>query len=99
MHYLRKIKDRSARHIMLGIAVFAVLFLLSIGVSLFIKALPIMKEKSIGLLLTSGVWKPFKGDFGFLPYILSTVYVSLIAITIALPLSLLTSIYLNTYAS
>jgi phosphate transport system permease protein len=70
-----------------------------IGVSLFIKALPIMKEKSLWVLLSSVSWKPFKGEFGFLPFILSTLYVSLIAITIALPLSLLTSIYLCTYAS
>jgi len=99
MQKLRKIKDITARHVMRGIAVFAVLFLIIIGVSLFLKALPIMKEKNLWTLLTSANWKPFKGDFGFLPYILSTVYVSLIAIAIALPLSLFTSIYLNTYAS
>jgi phosphate transport system permease protein len=58
-----------------------------------------MKEKSLWVLLTSGSWKPFKGEFGFLPYILSTLYVSLIAIVIALPLALLSSIYLCTYAS
>lgn len=84
---------------MLGIAFFSLLLLLLIGVSLFFKALPIMKEKSLWVLLTSGNWKPFKGEFGFLPYIISTLYVSLIAIAIALPLSLLSSIYLCTYAS
>ena len=84
---------------MLGIAFFSLLLLLVIGVSLFLKALPIMKEKSLWVLLSSGNWKPFKGEFGFLPYILSTLYVSVIAIIIALPLSLLTSIYLCTYAS
>lgn len=99
MNYIRTIKDRSARYIMLGIVFFSLLLLLVIGISLFIKALPIMKEKSIWNLLTSGSWKPFKGEFGFLPYILSTLYVSLIAIIIALPLSLLASIFLNTYAS
>ena len=84
---------------MLGIAVFTILFLLVIGFSLFFKALPIMKEKNLWVLLTSANWKPFKGDFGFLPFIVSSVYVSLIAIIIALPLSILTSIFLNSYAS
>jgi phosphate transport system permease protein len=84
---------------MLGIAIFSVLFLIIIGISLFVKALPIMREKNLWILLSSANWKPFKGDFGFLPYIISTFYVSFIAIIIALPLSILTSIYLNSYAS
>lgn len=99
MKHIRAIKDKTARQIMLGIAFFSLLLLLVIGVSLLLKALPIMKEKSLWVLLTSGNWKPFKGEFGFLPYILSTLYVSLIAIIISLPLSLLSSIYLSTYAS
>jgi phosphate transport system permease protein len=99
MKYIRKLKDRSARQIMLGIAFFSMILLLIIGASLFIKALPVMKEKSLWTLLSSGNWKPFKGEFGFLPYIMSTLHVSLIAIVIALPLSLLSAIYLSTYAS
>jgi phosphate transport system permease protein len=99
MQYIRSIKDKAARHIMLGIAIFALLFLVVIGMSLYLKALPIMREKNLWDLLSSGSWKPFKGDFGFLPFILSTLYVSAIAIVLALPLSLLTAIYLNTYAS
>jgi phosphate transport system permease protein len=99
MNLIRSIKEKSARHIMLGIAIFSLLLILLIGLSLFSKALPIMKEKNIWHLLTSASWKPFKGDFGFLPFIVSTIYVSLIAIIIALPLSLLTGIYLNSYAS
>jgi phosphate transport system permease protein len=99
MNHIRSLKDKSARHIMLGIAVFSLLLLLVIGLSLFLKAFPIMNEKNIWEMLTSGSWKPFKGDFGFLPFIMSTLYVSLIAIILALPLSLLTSIYLYAYAS
>jgi phosphate transport system permease protein len=99
MRRIRATKDKTARYFMLGIAIFTIIFLLVIGLSLFFKALPIMREKNLWLLLTSSNWKPFKGDFGFLPFILSTFYVSLIAIIIALPFSLLTSIYLNTYAS
>jgi len=99
MKRIRAVKDKTARYFMLGIGIFVVLFLLIFGFSLFFKALPIMKEKNLWVLLTSSDWKPFKGNFGFLPFIISTLYVSLIAIIIALPLSILTSIYLNSYAS
>lgn len=99
MRRIRIIKDKSARYIMLGMAVFTILLLLIIGFALFFKALPIMGEKNLWTLLSSSEWRPFKGDFGFLPFILSTLYVSLIAIVIALPFSILISIYLNSYAS
>ena len=99
MRRLRAVKDKTARYFMLGVAIFGILFLLVIGLSLFFKALPIMKEKNLWVLLSSANWKPFKGEFGFLPFILSTLYVSVIAIIIALPLSILTSIFLSSYAS
>ena len=99
MQKIRNFKDKTARQVMLGIAIFSLLLLVIIGTSLFLKALPIMKEKNLWVLLTSSNWKPFKGDFGFYPFIISTLYVSLIAIIIALPLSILTSIYLYAYSS
>ena len=99
MRKIRHVKDITTRHLMLGIAIFVIFFLIVIGLSLFFRALPIMKEKSLWVLLTSADWKPFKGEFGFLPYIVSTIYVSLIAIVIALPFSILTSIFLISYAS
>lgn len=58
-----------------------------------------MQEKNFWTLLTTSSWRPFKGEFGFGAYIISTLYVTGIAIVIALPLSVLTSIYLNEYAS
>jgi phosphate transport system permease protein len=84
---------------MLGIAVLSLLLLVVIGLTLLVKALPVIKEHSLWALLTDSSWKPFKGDFGFLPFVLSTLHVSIIAIIIALPVSLLTAIYLNTFAS
>jgi phosphate transport system permease protein len=84
---------------MLVITILSILFLFVIGIGLLVKAFPVIQEKSLWTLLTSSNWRPFKGEFGFASYILSTIYVTIIAIVIALPLSLLTSIYMTEYAS
>jgi len=99
MHRLRAIKDKSARWFMRVITFSAILFLIIIGMALFIKALPVMRDNDLFKLLLSGSWRPSSGEFGFLPFIVSTLYVSAIAIAIALPLSLLTAVYLSSFAS
>ncbi len=95
----RLLKDKISRHYMLFATLLSILFLFLIGGGLLYKSLPIMQEKSLWTLLTTSNWRPFKGDFGFASYILSTLYVTGIAIIIALPLSLLTSVYIIEYAS
>ena len=84
---------------MLGLTVLCILLLFVIGAGLFIKALPVIREKNLWVLLSTSSWKPFKGEFGFLVFILSTLHVTYIAILIALPLSILTGIYLSEYAT
>ncbi len=95
----RLLKDKTVRIGMLGITILSLCILLLIGFGLFYMSLPILREKNIWDLLTSASWKPNKGEFGFLPYIISTLQVTFIAIVVALPFSLLTSIYLVEYAS
>ncbi len=95
----RILKDRIARYFMSGITVLSLFFLVIIALGLIVKSLPVIKTEGIWKLLTSSSWKPFKGDFGFLPYITGTIYTTLIAILVALPLSLLTGIYLSEYAT
>jgi phosphate transport system permease protein len=70
-----------------------------IGIGLFIKSLPLLKDQNIFLILTGSTWSPLKGQFGFLPFITGTVSVTLIALIIAAPLCILSSIYLVEYAS
>ncbi len=98
MYKSRLLKDIVARKTMLILAIFCFLILFSIGLGLFIKSLPILQEKSLWQLLTTSSWKPSKGEFGFASYILSTLLVTLIAIVIALPLGLMSAIYVSEYA-
>ncbi len=95
----RLFKDKVARYYMLFITLLFLLFFFIIGFGLLVKALPVVQEKNLWTLLTTSNWRPFKGEFGFASYILSTVYVTFLAIIIALPLSLLTAIYMIEYAS
>lgn len=69
-----------------------------IGVGLYYKSAPILHSNALSSLLLSAEWKPFKSSFGFLAYIAGTLWVTAIAIIIALPVSLLTAVYLSEYA-
>jgi phosphate transport system permease protein len=99
MYRLRTIKDKGARWFMQIMAFSGIIFLVIIGIALLVKAYPVIRDNGLLKLLASGSWRPSGGEFGFLPFIVSTLYVSAIAIAIALPLSLLTAIYLNSYSS
>jgi phosphate transport system permease protein len=54
--------------------------------------------KSLGHLLFSSDWHPLKGQFGFYPFIIGSLWVTLAALVIAVPLCLLAAIYLSEYA-
>lgn len=95
----RIIKDSIAKYTMLILTIICILILFSIGLGLLVKSLPILQEKSLVDLLTTSNWRPSKGEFGFLAYILSTLYVTGIAIILALPISLMSAIYISEYAS
>lgn len=77
----------------LAVGVFAFLF-----VGLVVKSWPLLQSESLIDLLGSAVWSPMKGHFGFLSFIAGTLWVTLIALLIAVPVCLMASIYLVEYA-
>jgi phosphate transport system permease protein len=76
-----------------------VLLVPAIAVALFLRALPILAVRPLSELLFSTTWRPLKGMFGFYPFITGTLWVTAVAMLIAVPPSLLTAIYLAEYAS
>jgi len=96
--YWRKIKDKIASKTMILAVAFANSIVLLIAFGLFIKSMPILTKKSIFHLLLSSSWHPLKGEFGFYPFIMGTLEVTAIAMILAVPVCLLSAIYLSEYA-
>ena len=95
----RFIKDKLIENIFLLISAFAVLTILFIGIGLYSKSYPILSSSPLSELLFTSKWKPASHAFGFYAYIIGSITVTLIAVIISLPLSLLTAIFLTEYAS
>ncbi|MDR0845158.1 MAG: phosphate ABC transporter permease subunit PstC [Tannerella sp.] len=91
----RVFKDKAAKVVMQSLTVISLLILLFMGVGLYLKSAPIIAENSVWQLLSDSEWSPMSGKFGFLSFILSSVYVTGIAILIAFPIALLTALYLT----
>lgn len=49
--------------------------------------------------LTNTIWLPKAGEFGIWPLILGTLYISVIALLVAVPIGLASAVYLSEYAS
>ena len=60
--------------------------------SMLFESLPLYK------IFFSSAWEPAKGNFGFLPFILSSIFITFLAVCIAGPVCLLTALYLTQYA-
>ena len=98
MQRIRLLKDKIISKLMLLFTILSVSLVFIIGIGLYYKSIPVLQNSTWGHLLTSSVWKPLKGLFGFYPYIMGTLWVTGIAIIIALPLCVLTSLYIIEYA-
>ncbi len=97
MNY-RLLKDKIIKNlsgILLGICL---LVILAIVVGLSIKSEPLIAQESLWNILSSSIWSPMKGNFGFLPFIMGTIWVTMISLLIAVPLCLAASVYLVEYA-
>lgn len=77
------------------LTVLSLLLLLIMGLGLYYKSTGILKEHSLWNLIAGSTWSPLTGEFGFWSFIISSVYVTIISVVIALPISLLTAIYLT----
>jgi len=94
----RRLKDLIASRFMLLATVSSSLIVFIIALTLFNRSRPILATQPLSELLLSSSWRPLQGDFGFFPFIMGTLWVTALAMILAIPVCLLSAIYLAEYA-
>jgi phosphate transport system permease protein len=91
--------DKYSYRVMRGLTLVSVSLVFVIALMLFLKSLPILRGVFIVDLLFDSSWFPLRGEFGFYPFIVGTVMVTVTAMALACPVCILSAIYLSEYAS
>lgn len=94
----REAKERIIKYLLMACAYVSIFTTVGIVVVLFEETVRFFLDVSIVEFLTSTRWVPNQGSFGILPLVYGTLMATFIAIAVALPVGLLTAIYLSEYA-
>lgn len=95
----RRLKDLLSGGLMSLVVTAILALILIMGTLLLVRSWPIMSAYPLRDLLTSTTWRPTRGEFGFAPFIVGSLAVTLIAGFIAVIPALLSGIYLAEYTS
>jgi phosphate transport system permease protein len=96
---IRKLTDKGWS-IWIKIAIGLVILLpIFIGTLLIARSALVIETNGLWNLLFSSEWRPMRGEFGFYPFIISSVYVTTLGVMLTAPICMLSAIYLTQYAS
>jgi phosphate transport system permease protein len=95
---LRALKDTLAERTMLLLCMSVLSLAFLMGAGLLWRSWPVLQTGALGDLLFSTQWQPAKGSFGLGAFLAGTLWVTGIAMVLAVPLSIFTAIYLQEYA-
>lgn len=94
----RLLKDAIAGRLMLLLTIFAGLIVFLMAIGLYLRSRPILATKPLSELMFSTSWHPLRREFGFFPFIMGSLWITGVAVIIAIPICLLTAIFLSEYA-
>ncbi|MGC5166147.1 phosphate ABC transporter permease subunit PstC [Luteimicrobium sp. DT211] len=89
--------DRVFRGAVRGGGVLVLAIMSCVGIFLLVRAWQALRVAGLGFLTTQS-WEPDSGSFGIAAVLVGTVLIALVAVSVALPLSLGTSLYISEYA-
>ena len=94
----RKLFDFAGKKLMILVTLFISALFFVILILLLYKSMFIFNSHSIAELLLSSTWNPEKGEFGLYSILIGTLLVTGISLLIAVPISLLSAVYIVEYA-
>jgi phosphate transport system permease protein len=95
---IRDLRDRMINSVLFLPTLFSGVLLIVMVLTLFQKSGKILSTQPLVDLLFSSSWQPVAGNFGFFPFIMGTIWVTALAMLAAVPISLLSAIYLSEFA-
>lgn len=95
----RLLKESVSRTSMAALTIAVCGFVLVIAAALLVRSWPLLSSFPLRELLTSQAWHPMRGQFGFAPFIIGSVAVTLVAIFFSVVPAILGGIYLAEYMS
>ncbi len=95
---IRRFTDNFSRAVMVGLCLFVLSLVFLMGYGLYQRSKPVLAISGVKDLLFSSAWHPSQGQFGLASFIAGTFWVTAIAMLIAVPLGILSAIYISEYA-
>jgi phosphate transport system permease protein len=95
---VRHLSERIIDRVLFIPAIFSAGLLLVMVITFIDRSQLILSTRSLTDLLLSSSWQPGAGNFGFYPFIMGTIWVTVLTMILAIPVSLLCAIYLSEYA-
>jgi phosphate transport system permease protein len=94
----RRLLSHSFGAVFFLISTLPLLLLILLGTALLVRSWPILHTIPFHELFLGTTWLPNEGKFGYLPFIVGTIWVTGVAMILSIPPCILTAIYLVEYA-
>lgn len=99
MQSIRKFKDNSMKHLLFGIGVSNIIIIFLIFLFILNNGIKFFNSYSISDFFLGKKWISLSEIYGLLPLIVGSFWVVIVALVIAVPIGILTAIYIAEYAS
>ncbi len=97
-HLKNEITDNIMKYIFFICSIFSVITVFSIIIFIFAYSIPLFKDIGIIKFIFGDVWNPSSKEFGILPMIVGSLYVTILSTLIGGTLGIFTAIYISMFA-